>query len=99
AFDLVRRSFDAVLAVAAPMLGENRARRIAGDDANGGVLLLEIAPRAGDGAARPRRRDEMRDAPRGLLPQLGTRRLVMRLRVGVVVKLVGQDCVRQLGCN
>ena len=84
------------LALRPPHLGENRTDRIAGDDLNLGILLLEISPDAGDRAAGSRRVHEVRDATFRLLPDLRTRRVVVRLRIGVVVELIGENRVRRL---
>src|SRR5690606_6239045 len=54
----------------APRPGQDGADRVAGDDLDLRVALLEVAADAGDRAARARRGDEMGDAPFRLLPQL-----------------------------
>ena len=95
-FDLVRHAFDLSFALRSPHLGENGTHRIAGDDLNLWILLLQIAPHARDRAAGSRRVDEVCDAPFGLLPDLGPGRLVVGLRVRVVVELVGENRVRRL---
>ena len=75
---------------------EDRAHRIGADHLDLLVHLLEIAPGARDRAARPHAGHEVRDAPLGLLPQLGTRAAVVRLRVRGVVVLVHEHRSRAL---
>ena len=60
------------------------------------VLLLQVAAHAGDRSARSRRGDEVRDLPFRLLPQLGARRRVVRVRVRLIVELVRENRVRRL---
>ncbi len=54
---------------------EHRALRVGGDDLDRRVLLLEVARRAGERAARAGAGDEVGDAPGRLAPQLGSGRL------------------------
>src|SRR5262249_46283007 len=51
--------------------------------------VLQVAAGAGDGAARAHARHEVGDLPLGLLPQLGTGRVIVRERVVGVGVLVG----------
>ena len=70
--------------------GVDRARRVRPDDLHRGVLLLEVAADAGDGAAGAHAGHEVGDLPVGLRPDLGSGGLVVRrgvLRVGVLVRL------------
>ena len=72
--------------------GVDRALGIGADDEQVGLLLLEVAPRAGDRAAGADGDHERVDLAAGLLPDLGARRLVVRVgvaRVRVLVGLVG----------
>ena len=71
------------------VVGVDRADRVGADDLDGRVLLLEVAPDAGDRAAGADADDEVRDAPAGLAPQLRPGRLVVRLRVGRVAYWLG----------
>src|SRR5829696_2327013 len=99
--DLLPDAFDEVgrrLVRAAGLLVrlEDRAVRVRADDPDVRALLLQEPPRARDGAARAEPRDEVRDAPLGLLPQLRPRGAVVRLgvvRVGVLVRV---EAVRRL---
>ena len=58
---------------------------------DGGVLLFEVAPGAGDGPAGAEAADEVGDAAVGLAPQFGAGGTVMGRGVGGVVVLVAQD--------
>ena len=88
AFDLVRvRLRDLVRVV---IVLEDRAHRIGADHAHGGVLLLEVAAGARNGAAGAHAGNEVGDAAGGLLPELGTRRAVVGLGIRRVVILVHQ---------
>src|SRR5690606_21596446 len=74
-----------------PLADAGNARSFAGlraHDAHGGVLFLQEARHAGDGAGGAHRAHEMRDAPARLLPQLGTGGLVVDARVVGVGELV-----------
>ena len=73
--------------------------RPVGVDAPGlhrGLLLLQVLGRAADGAARADAHHEVVDLAAGLLPDLGARLLVVRLRVRRVVVLVGLPRIRRL---
>ena len=72
---------------------EHRALRVGGDDADVGVLRLEVAGRAGDRAARAGTGDEVGDPPGRLRPQLGPGRLLVGQRVVRVGVLVGPEGV------
>ena len=72
---------------------EHRALRVGGDDADVGVLLLEVARRAGERAARAGTGDEVRDPAGGLLPDLGSGGLGVGERVVRVGVLVGTEGV------
>src|SRR5438270_160166 len=63
------------------VLGVDRADRVAGDHTDPWVLLLEEPTRPAHRTARPRCAHEVRDLPRRLLPQLGTGRAVVHVRV------------------
>ena len=89
--DLVRRAL--ALALRAGVLGVDRARGIARDHADGGVLLLQESPGAAHRPAGAGRAHEVRDAALRLLPDLGARSAVVHLRVHGVVVLVGEDGV------
>src|SRR5690606_2833763 len=71
--------------------GVHRALRVRADDLHPAAGdLLEVPAGAADRPAGADAGDEMRDAPLGLLPDLRTRRLVVRprvRRVGVLVRL------------
>eukprot|EP00756_Hemistasia_phaeocysticola_P018815 Hpha_TRINITY_DN15619_c4_g5::TRINITY_DN15619_c4_g5_i7::g.99430::m.99430 len=56
--------------------------------------LLQVAPNTGDGTAGRPRRDEVRHRLARLLPDLGPKRPVVRLRVGGRVVLVDVVCAR-----
>jgi hypothetical protein len=71
--------------------------RLAGDDLQLGVAVLEELPGARDGPARPDAAHEVVDLPVELLPQLGARRAPVGLGVGRVGELVGQEDVVALG--
>ena len=73
------------------VVGVDRADRVGADDLDRRVHLLEVAPGAGDRAARADAGDEVRDLPGGLLPQLRAGRRVVRGRVGLVEVLVGLE--------
>ena len=60
-----------------------------GDQADIGVELTQPATDAHEGATRAEARDEVRDAPFGLFPDLRRGGLVVRLPVGGIVVLVG----------
>ena len=62
-----------------------------GDDANAGVLLLQISGDAGEGAGRAQTSDKMRNLAPGLLKDLWSGCLVMRSPVGGIVVLVGVE--------
>eukprot|EP01136_Pigoraptor_vietnamica_P031983 Opistho-1_new@93269 len=74
-----------------PLADAGDARALAGlraDDAHGGVLFFQVARDAGDGAGGAHGAHEVRDAPAGLLPQLGAGGLVVDARVVGVGELV-----------
>ena len=62
---------------------------VGADDHHRRLLFLEITGHAGHGAARAQPADHYVHLPVGLLPDLGTGRLVVRLRVRLVEVLVG----------
>ena len=66
------------------------------DDMDRGLLLLEIAGGAADGAARAGARDEGIDLPVQIRPDLGAGRAVVRVGVGGVFKLPGDEAAGQL---
>ena len=77
--------------------GEHRALGIHADDEHLRAVLLEVAPDAGDRAARSDGDDDRVDlASVGLLPDLGAGRLVVRLGVGRIRVLVGLEAARDL---
>ena len=55
----------------AMVIGEDRSDRIAGDDLDVGILLLQEFARTADRAAGTGGSDQVRDAPFGLLPDSG----------------------------
>ena len=66
------------------------------DNMDRGLLLLEIAGGAADGAARADARDEGIDLPVQIRPDLGAGRAVVRVGVGGVFKLPGDEAAGQL---
>ena len=76
--------------------GVDRALRVGADDQEVRVLLLQVAARAGDRAARADGDHDRVELAAGLLPDLGARRLVVRLRIGHVRVLVGLVAARNL---
>ena len=67
-----------------------------GDALDGGLLLLEEAGSAGDGAAGANACHDEVDRPLGVCPNLGAGGLVVGLRVCGVHKLAGNDGARGL---
>jgi hypothetical protein len=65
--------------------------RLAADDADGRVLLLEVARNAHDRPGGAHAADEMGDAAGGLSPQLRAGSLVVRQRIVGVGELVEDD--------
>ncbi len=89
----VHRAGDEVFADALDLVRRDRPRverslGIRADDVHRRLALLQVFGHAGDGAAGSHARHEHVDAPLGLLPDLGTRRRVVRLRVARVEVLV-----------
>ena len=74
----------------------DRADRVGPDDLDGGVLLAQVAPDAGDRAAGPDPHDQVGDLAAGLAPQLRARGAVVHLRVGRVAVLVRLERARDL---
>src|SRR5215510_12571235 len=68
-------------------------RRLAPDDLDPRVLLLQEAARAHDRASRPHARDEVRDAAFGVAPDLRPSALVVRARVVGIGELVEHDAL------
>ena len=80
--DLLPDAFDEIwgrLVRAARLLVclEDRAVRVCADDSDARILLFEEACRPRNRAARAEARDEVRDAPFGLLPEFRARRTVV----------------------
>jgi hypothetical protein len=75
---------------------EDRPFRVGADDLDVRVALLQVAAHPGDRAARPHAGDEHVDAAARLLPELGPRGHVVRLRVRLVVVLVGLERPRDV---
>jgi hypothetical protein len=76
--------------------GVDGALRIGADDQDARVLLLQVAPGAGDRPAGPDRDDERVDPAAGLLPDLRAGELVVGVRVRHVRVLVGLERARDL---
>ena len=76
--------------------GIDRAFGIGADDVDRRILLFEKASRARDRSAGSDACDEMRDRSAGLLPNLGTGRMVVRVGIEMIVKLIGLKCARDL---
>jgi hypothetical protein len=77
--------------------GEHGALGIDGDDPRLRAVLLEVAADAGDRPARPYRdHDRVDVAAVGLIPQLGTGRLVVRVGVRRVRVLIRLEAARDL---
>ncbi len=70
---------------------QHAALRIRADHDDVGSLRLEVAGRAGDGAAGPDAGDEMGHSPVGLVPDLGAGRPLVGVRVLLVPVLVGLE--------
>ena len=85
--EVLADALDEVRAAAAA--GVHRPGRVGADDLDVGVLLLEVAADAADRAAGADAAHEVGDLPVGLLPDLGTGRLVVGARVVRVGVLVG----------
>ncbi len=79
------------------MVGEDRAGDVHRHDLHSRILLLEVARHAGDRAAGADAGDEPVDAALHLAPDLGAGRAVVRLVVGAVVVLVGEEGAGDLG--
>jgi hypothetical protein len=75
---------------------QQRADRIDADHFDLRILLLEEAPGAADRPAGAHPGDKDADAPAGLPPEFRAGGLVVRLGVGRVPVLAGQDSVRRL---
>ena len=75
---------------------EHRALGVGADDLHVGVLRLEVARHAGDGAAGADAGDEVRDPAFGLAPDLGPGGPLVLGRVGGVGVLVGPERARRL---
>ena len=75
----------------------HRSGRVGAHDLHPGVLRLEVAADAGDGAARAHAGDEVRDPAGGLPPDLGAGRLLVGPRVPLVAVLVGPEGAGRLG--
>ena len=91
---------DALDQVRADVLGPagvDRPLGVGADHDEVGVALAQVAGGAGDRAAGADAGDEVGDLPGGLLPDLGSGRLVVGLRVGLVEVLVGLERARDLG--
>src|SRR6185437_3853474 len=88
--------FDLVLAMTAPVLGQYRPGRVASNDLDVGIALLEITPHTSDRTTGSRRRYKVRDLAFSLLPQLRTRRRVVRVRIGLIVELIRENRVGRL---
>src|SRR5438045_8518119 len=84
-FDLVRLAV--ALLVGLGVVGVDRPDGVARDDANPGILFLEVLTGAADGAAGPRGTDEMRHSAVGLRPDLGSGRGVVQFPYGRIVVL------------
>src|SRR5262249_33651226 len=67
---------------------EDRAFGVGADDQDVRLVLLEVAADAGDRAARPDGDDDRVDLATRLLPDLGARALVVRLRIRHVRVLI-----------
>ena len=76
------------------VLLQNAAVRVDAPNLHVGVLLLEVAPGATDGAAGAYAHNKVGDAPFGLIPNFRTGGSVMRFLVGQVVVLVAPEAVR-----
>src|SRR5205085_5522175 len=90
-FGLVRLAV--ALLVGLGVVGVDRPDGVARDDANPGILFLEVLTGAADGAAGPRGTDEMRHSAVGLRPDLGSGRVVVHFRIDRIVVLIGKDGV------
>ncbi len=81
-----------------PLHRVQRRIRLHGDAGDGVRRLAQSPCYAGEGARRAESRDEVRNLPAGLLPDLGARSIKMGAPVGVVVVLVWVEvcarCVR-----
>ena len=64
-------------------------------DVNVRILLLQIARRARDRAARSDARDEVRDAAGRLFPNLRAGRMKMRFRIVMVMELIRLEGTRR----
>ena len=67
--------------------------RLRADDHDRRILLLQKARHAHDRAGRAHRRDEVRDRPAGVAPDLGTRSAVVRERIVGIRELVEDDAL------
>ena len=75
---------------------KDRANGVDADHLDPGILLLEKPGRTADGAAGPHPDDDVGNPPFGLIPDFGTRRLVVCLAVRRIVVLVRVETVRDL---
>ena len=76
---------------AVEQLVKDRALRVDADHPDHGVLFLEVAAGAADGAAGAHAADEMGDHAPGVVPDFGAGARVVRQRVVRVVVLVAQE--------
>ena len=73
-------------------------RRLDGDDLHLGLVVLQVATRSHEGAARPETGDEVRDLG-NVAQDLGAGRLVVRARIRIVGVLIQEAVLGMTGCH